>query len=249
MSGVYIASIFHLKFFSSFYPFKGFGGFMAFAECWNAFHLLRAGLSSSMCDARQVRPDAESFVRKTIPLLLDFVGENGFFQEEALLRLGWCFCPVQGMNSCAYISPCGNYVLRVGGPKDAYCCHAMMAILYPENPYLQKVYAHFVSVSGYCNFTLMERLYDVSDCNIALRDAICRAIPFSERRIRYDALSLDGDAHLKTLFCKIERFFKLFTWCLSDVKWDNFMQRFDGQLVMIDSLHGLSSYTDFNDTI
>jgi hypothetical protein len=210
---------------------------MASSEMWNAFQLFKNGFSSSM---HYPSGSLKSDLRMIQKLILKHADLDAKGLKKFLVDRGWVSCPHQGFHSHTIISPCGEYVLRIGrlGGNEAYACHAALAMQEGDNPYYQKVYWHCASLNGKCTYTLMERLYDVEGGeNVLHRAEIVRCLPHGDQSVNYKNIFDSNNSMLRIALQKIESLIEVFGF-KSDISQENIMQREDGQLVIIDSVYG-----------
>lgn len=211
---------------------------MASSDTWNAFHMFKNGLSSSMSFLIGKPPVKVDDVDAIQNLILEHSQLDAYFLMELLVKQGWVACPKQGFHSLSCISPLGDYVLRIGkrGGNEAYAYHATLAIQQEDNPYFQKIYWHAVSLKMNCTYTLMERLYDVNGIGESLQsEEIENCLPFGSNKVNYRHIGSADNSFLRDALSHIERVIQEFGYA-SDIKNDNIMQRRDGQLVIIDSI-------------
>lgn len=83
--------------------------------------------------------------------------------DKKLKELSWTYVSY-GRYSVVYLTPCKQYILRIGKLGDnAYTSHAYNAIRYFNNPYYCNIYALVFGLQSKLSFTFMERLEKIDE--------------------------------------------------------------------------------------
>lgn len=97
---------------------------------------------------------------------------------KILLNQGWEQVKKHSSFANVYISPCGEYALRVGKHfLDKHSYHAQNALCNAGNPYFPVVHQHVHSIYSRLSITLMEALNETKPSQKAEINRLCTALP------------------------------------------------------------------------